>query len=153
MSERKSGFWTEGGAGGENPSATRLERFYSTRKEVKNLNINDIAKVCHEANKALCEGLGDHSQAAWENAQEWQRTSARNGVEFNIVNPTAPASASHDYWLAEKEAAGWKFGPVKDAEKKEHPCFVPYEQLPKEQQAKDHLFKAVVAALAPLVQQ
>jgi hypothetical protein len=41
---------------------------------------------------------------------------------------------------------------VKDPEKKEHPCFVPYESLPAEQQAKDHLFKGIVAALAPLLE-
>ena len=115
------------------------------------LTISDIAKACHEANRALCAALGDNSQVPWEEAPAWQRDSAINGVQFNLDNPAAPASASHDSWLAEKEATGWKYGPVKDAEKKEHPCFVPYEQLPKEQQAKDHLFKAVCGALAPLV--
>ena len=113
--------------------------------------ISDIAKICHEANKALCETQGDKTQVAFEEAPAWQRDSAINGVQFNLDNPKAPASASHDSWLKEKEEAGWKFGPVKDAEKKEHPCFVPYDQLPAEQQAKDHLFKAVVMALRPFV--
>ena len=72
-----------------------------------------------------------------DDAPEWQRESAVKGVEFNLANPDAPASASHDSWLA-----------VKDAEKKEHPCYVPYDQLPKDQQRKDAVFKAVVAALA-----
>ena len=115
------------------------------------MNIASIAKVCHEANRALCAGLGDNSQRPWDDAPEWQRDSAYNGVIFNINNPDAPASASHDSWLEEKRAAGWTYGPVKDAEKKEHPCFVLYEALPVEQQAKDHLFKAIVAALAPLL--
>lgn len=106
-----------------------------------------IAKVCHEANRAYCAALGDLSQTAWEQAPEWQKDSAIKGVEFNIANPDAPASASHDSWLAVKEADGWKYGEVKDAEKKEHPCYVPYAQLPKDQQLKDALFKAVVAAL------
>lgn len=106
-----------------------------------------IARVCHEANRAYCLGLGDHSQVPWDEAPEWQRESAHKGVAFNIANPDAPASASHDSWLEEKRATGWKHGPVKDADKKEHPCFVPYEQLPEDQQYKDHLFKAIVAAL------
>lgn len=112
-----------------------------------------IARVCHAANKALCEELGDTSQVPWDEAPEWQRESAVVGVTFNLANPDAPASASHDSWLKQKRDDGWKFGPVKDAEKKEHPCFVPYEELPPEQQAKDHLFKAVVAALAPLIEE
>jgi hypothetical protein len=115
------------------------------------MNVIEIAKVCHEANKALCESLGDFSQVSFSDAPNWQIQSAIVGVEFNIANPDAPASASHNSWLEEKERDGWKYGEVKDAEKKEHPCYVAYEQLPKEQQAKDHLFKSIVAALAPLL--
>lgn len=115
------------------------------------MKIDDIAKICHEANRALCETQGDTSQVAWEEAPDWQRESAIKGVEFNLANPDAPASASHDSWLAEKEATGWKYGPTKDAEKKEHPCFVPYDELPPEQQAKDHLFKAIVSGLSPFL--
>lgn len=110
--------------------------------------ISDVAKICHEANKAYCESLGDTSQVAWEDAPEWQKLSACAGVDFNLRNPNAPASASHDSWLEVKKADGWKYGPVKDAEKKEHPCYVPYEELPAAQQAKDHLFKAIVAVFA-----
>lgn len=115
------------------------------------MNITEIAAVCHAANQMLCNALGDHSQPSWFEAPAWQRDSAIVGVKFNLANPDAPASASHDSWLAQKEADGWKYGAVKNPDAKEHPCFVPYEQLPPEQQAKDHLFKAVVAALAPLV--
>lgn len=107
----------------------------------------DIARVCHEVNRAYCRALGDNSQPAWDDAPEWQRTSAINGVLFHSVNPDAGPDHSHNEWLAEKRATGWKFGPVKDAEKKEHPCFVPYEQLPVEQKVKDYLFGAVVRAL------
>jgi len=92
-----------------------------------------IARVCHEANRAYCVGLGDTSQVEWDQAPGWQRTSAINGVKFNMANPSAPASASHDSWLEEKRATGWKFGAVKDPERKEHPCFVPYGALPLEQ--------------------
>src|SRR6266487_5292003 len=99
-----------------------------------------IAKVCHEANRAYCETLGDMSQKPWDQAEQWQQDSALSGVIFAITTPEIPVSAQHDAWLADKRAAGWKYGPVKDAEKKEHPCFVPYEELPKEQQAKDALF-------------
>jgi hypothetical protein len=107
----------------------------------------DIAKVCHEANRAYCQAIGDNSQPAWGSAPQWQRDSAINGVAFTAANPDAPPSASHDSWLAEKKATGWKFGPVKNPETKEHPCFVPYEELPPNQRAKDALFQAVARAL------
>lgn len=113
------------------------------------MNITQIARVAHEINRAYCFALGDNSQLAWESAPEWQRKSAISGVEFHINNPNSPPSASHESWLKEKAADGWKFGPVKDPAKKEHPCFVPYDQLPEEQRAKDFLFGAVVEQLKP----
>jgi hypothetical protein len=111
------------------------------------VTIEDIARVCHQANRAYCESLGDHTQQTWEGAFDWQRQSAINGVRFRLENPGAPASASHENWLAEKRADGWTYGPVKDVEKKQHPCFMPYDGLPIEQRRKDALFIAVVDAL------
>lgn len=113
------------------------------------MNITQIARVAHEINRAYCFALGDNSQPAWESAPAWQRDSAVKGVEFHLNNPGTPPSASHDAWLQEKCDAGWKYGPLKDPVKKEHPCFVPYEKLPVEQRAKDFLFGAVVEQLKP----
>jgi hypothetical protein len=110
-------------------------------------DVEKIAKTCHEANRALCAAFGDHSQVAWEDAPEWQRVSAVKGVEFNLANPDAPPSGSHDSWLDEKRRTGWTYGPVKDAEAKTHPCFVSYDELPADQKAKDYVFKAIVGAL------
>jgi len=111
------------------------------------MDVQQIAKVCHEVNRAYCEALGDDSQSSWEEAPEWQRTSAMNGVQYHIDNPDSAPSHSHEEWIKEKEADGWKYGEVKNAELKEHPCFVPYDQLPKDQQAKDFIFTAIVAQL------
>lgn len=110
---------------------------------VTNPNILQIAKVCHEANRAYCQAIGDDSQAPWEQAPDWQKESAVKGVEFHLSGDHDP-SASHQSWYDEKKADGWIYGPVKDVEKKEHPCMVAYSQLPKEQQAKDYIFRAVV---------
>lgn len=110
------------------------------------MEVHDIAKICHEANKAYCESLGDVSQKSWEDAPEWQCISAIKGVIFIIDNPNALASASHESWLEEKRLGGWKYGIVKNAEIKEHPCYVPYEQLPLEQRRKDYIFGAIVRA-------
>jgi hypothetical protein len=115
------------------------------------MTIIEVAAVCHDANRSLCKSLGDNSQSVWEEAPDWQKESAVKGVEFCLANPEAPPSANHESWLDQKLADGWVYGPVKDVETKTHPCIVPYADLPVEQQAKDHLFKAIVAALACLV--
>lgn len=107
----------------------------------------DIAKVCHEINRAYCFTLGDLSQVPWEEAEEWQTSSALKGVIYHLHNPESTPADSHKSWLAEKEADGWKYGTVKDPEKKEHPCMVPFEQLPVPQQGKDVLFLTTVRQL------
>jgi hypothetical protein len=115
------------------------------------IDVMTVAKVCHQANKAFCESIGDYSQRDWNDAPQWQTNSAINGVNFQIANPDAPASSSHDSWLEEKRNAGWKWGPIKNEDLKEHPCFCAYDELPPEQQAKDHIFKAVCQALIPFI--
>lgn len=107
-----------------------------------------IARVCHAANAEYCRALGDDSQLGWEDAPDWQRDSAVAGVRFALANPDAPPSASHESWLAHKQADGWTYGSVKDPAAKQHPCIAPYDALPVEQRRKDALFQAVVRALA-----
>jgi len=111
-------------------------------------HINKVAEVCHEANRAYCATIGDMSQPAWVDAPDWQRESAIKGVRFHNENPNASPSASHEEWAKLKWEDGWKYGPVKDAEKKTHPCLLPYGQLPVEQRQKDYLFRAIVHAFA-----
>ena len=110
------------------------------------INKEEIARTCHEVNRAYCQALGDMSQPAWEDAPEWQRASARLGVELHVSGDHGP-EASHESWMEQKLEGGWKYGPVKDPERKEHHCIVPFDQLPREQQAKDFLFRAVVHSL------
>lgn len=128
--------------------AMELEGYLLREKLYRNMGRRlSIARVCHEVNRAYCESLGDMSQPKWEDAPSWQRDSALNGVNLHMDGEHGP-EASHEAWMAQKLAEGWKYGPVKDPEAKEHPCLVPFEQLPKEQQAKDFIFRSVVAALA-----
>lgn len=112
------------------------------------MNVESIARICHETNRAYCQTIGDDSQPEWANAPEWQKQSAENGVRFHLENPNATASHSHEEWLKEKESTGWRYGAVKNPETKEHPCFLPYDQLPEDQKKKDALFIAIIRALA-----
>jgi len=114
------------------------------------LSVAMIASVAHEVNRAYCQAMGDDSQGPWLDAPTWQRKSAKDGVEFHRQNPNAGPEASHENWLEMKEEEGWVYGEEKDPEEKTHPCMVPFEDLPVEQQAKDHMFRAIVHALTDL---
>ncbi len=111
------------------------------------IDIESIAAICHEANRAYCRTIGDMSQPDWHHAPAWQQDSARKGVEFHLANPDAGDSASHDNWMKQKIEEGWVYGEEKNPEAKTHPCIVPFDKLPLAQQLKDCLFRGIVHSL------
>lgn len=113
------------------------------------MKIEDVARICHEANRQLCIAHGDLSQLDWLASPDWQRESAIQGVKWRLSYPDAPCSAQHVAWSEAKVADGWVYGPTKDADKKTHPCLIPYDKLPLEQKLKDALFVAIVMSLRP----
>lgn len=102
--------------------------------------IEQVAKMCHTINKQYCEKLGDNSQPSWEDAPDWQKESAVQGVKHILLNPDAKPWDSHKNWMKQKLNDGWTYGAKKDPEKKTHPCLVPYTDLPADQRVKDELF-------------
>jgi len=116
------------------------------RPERTELGAEAIARVCHEANRAVQVIQGDPAVSPrWDQAPDWQRASAVDGVGQALAGATP--EQLHQSWCDLKVADGWRFGVVKDADAKTHPCLVAYDQLPADQRLKDRLFSAVVAAL------
>ena len=111
----------------------------------RDIIIEACARAAHDANRAYCIAIGDGSQVSWEDAPDWQKSSARSGAAGALAGNTP--EQSHESWLSEKKDRGWRYGPYKDVEKKEHPCFLPYSKLPKAQRAKDEIFVSVVRAV------
>ncbi|MBV8714701.1 MAG: DUF4071 domain-containing protein [Chloroflexi bacterium] len=61
------------------------------------------------------------------------------------------AQNTHEVWAKHRMAEGWTLGPRRDDERKQHPCLVPYDQLPESEKAYDrvlaHNTLAAVVAL------
>ena len=112
------------------------------------MDVENIARVCHEANRAYCHESGDYSQRPWDAAPDSQRESVRHGVRFYLralADGREPTGKdAHDAWKAFKVAREWKYGPEKDEAAKTHPCLVDYDELPVEQKFKDYLFIGIV---------
>lgn len=106
-----------------------------------------IARIAHEMNRAYCAAIGDHSQVSWDECPDWQKSSAIDGVEHLLRHPNAGPEGSHMNWMIHKQKEGWTWGPCKDPEKKQHPCMVPYLNLPPEQRIKDTIFHTIVREL------
>lgn len=105
------------------------------------------ARAAHEANRVYCMSIGDTSQPTWNDAPDWQTDSAIAGVKSILADPNTTPEQSHMNWFLHKQADGWVYGPKKDPKLKEHPCMVPYSDLPAEQKHKDALFGSVVRAV------
>ncbi|MET8818443.1 RyR domain-containing protein [Streptomyces rochei] len=111
-------------------------------------DVEAIARVCHDANRAWQIVTGDPAPSPpWDEAPQWQRDSAVDGVR-HALNGASPEQM-HQAWCDFKAAAGWTYGPVKDAAARTHPCLVPYAELDPAQHRKDDLFVAIVRALSP----
>lgn len=105
-----------------------------------------IAKHAHEANRLYCAMNGDLTQKPWDDAEEWQRASAIDGVLFVLSGNANEPCDMHNAWMNHKLKEGWVYGETKDATLKTHPCLVPFESLPTKQQFKDVLFLCGVKA-------
>jgi hypothetical protein len=115
------------------------------------LNVTHLARICHEANRALQQALNDPAipiAAPWVDCDNEQHASVINGVIARRANPSMTAAQMHENWSAFKREHGWVYGPVKDDTARTHPCLVPYVDLPAGDKAKDRLFSAIVEALS-----
>jgi len=118
------------------------------------MRVEDIAKVCHEANRALTDIIGKAAgnvppQPSWEMAPTDMREGCMKGVTFAMLNPNASPEDLHTEWCRDKLANGWRFGEERSEMLKTHPALRPYADLPLAQRKKDALFRAIVKALAP----
>lgn len=114
-------------------------------------DIHQIARMAHQINKAYCEALGDFSQFEWHIAPQSVRDNVINGVVFHVEHPEAGPEASHENWMRDKFADGWRFGAEKNLDTRTHPNLVPFNDLAPAQRAKDSIFHAVVHQAVALV--
>ncbi len=110
--------------------------------------IEKIARLSHEINRVYCRSLGDMSQEPWSKCPDWQKESAREGVLKILTKQVRTPRESHQSWFDNKQLHGWVYGPCKDPDRKEHPCMVPYDELPPSQRFKDDFFWTCVTEAA-----
>ena len=116
---------------------------------ISKMDIEQIAYICHEANRAYCKAIQAPYGHIWEEAPQSQRNSSINGVKAALATPGLSSEEIHDKWMKYKLDEGWTYGEKKDEKLKTHPCIRPYNELPEEERLKDALFLAIVNALRP----
>jgi hypothetical protein len=108
--------------------------------------VERVAHVVHEANRTWDGVRGVPPGPPWDQAPEWQRDVAMNGVRLALAG--APPSQLHEAWRAAKQAQGWTRGALKDPQAKTDPMLVPWTELSPEDQRTPRLVAAITGALA-----
>ena len=119
------------------------------------LDLEYIARICHEAQRALGLAFGDQSLEPWELESNGKRQAVMQGVHFAVAamkDATGKtlldfAREQHDSWFKEHEKRGWVRGPFYSRENKTHPNMTPFDLLSDQQKAKDLVFRSIVMAL------
>lgn len=106
-----------------------------------------ITAAAYEVNRQYClmVSTGDHSHVAWPELDAQLRTVALMATA-GIAEGYTPEK-SHAAWMMMKKSQGWRYGQTKNQETLEHPCLVPFSELPLDQQAKDLLWHGTVTAM------
>lgn len=112
-------------------------------------DVTQMARTCHEVNRAYCESLGDRSQKPWHEAPADIQQSAKAGVLTFLASPQMTPEQQHAAWMRWKVENGWTWGPTKDVALKTHPNLQPYGDLPAWERVKDQLFQAVCRSFLP----
>lgn len=115
-------------------------------------SVEAIARVCHEANRALqILNHEDEVSSGWDALHPELKASVITGVLKVLEDSDVTARDMHEAWFDYKIEEGWQYGEVKDFEAKTHPQLVNWSVLPDEQKAKDEIFIGIVQALAPFM--
>lgn len=115
----------------------------------------DMARICHEAIRAMCLTSGETPDPAWDEcigANAYIRDSAIANVEYSLENQSFDPIDAHRNWRYWRERDGWTLGPTKDRVLKRHPCLVSWADLSEVQRNKDRLWQGVLKTLAPMLQ-
>ena len=117
----------------------RVEHYAKFKEHLKTSNElqNRLVLAIHEANKEIQQQTGEYIPPLDNHLTQ----SILDGVYFVLNNPNCTPEQQHNNWCYFKRQDGWKYGQIKDFERKEHPCLVPYNELPEIQQRKDSVFR------------
>lgn len=105
-----------------------------------------IAYVCHTANRAVQELLDDACPSAdWEDEDPDIKKISVYEVQM-ILSGRTPEE-THAEWCDRLFEQGYICGTVKSRTMKTHPCLVPFRDLPLEQKRKVRMIHGIVLAL------
>lgn len=120
------------------------------------MHLWDVARVCHEENRAYCKAFGDHSQKEWHETPGPLRESVMAAVVFCKAKPQATDAEMHEAWRQRSSLRGRdplllelesKHRLDKVPGLKEHANMRPFAELSFNERLKYRLFRVICGAL------
>src|SRR5271166_2675143 len=103
--------------------------FPAMKDDSEEIPAEAAARIVHEAHRALQAWLEDPCPAQpWDTLTPGQREMVINMVR--LVQRGFPYEYVHQIWVDKMTQEGWTWGAVKDPGGRQHPCVVPWEELP-----------------------
>lgn len=114
------------------------------------ITVEDAARICHSAIMAISSCIGEPC-IGYDSLGESVRAGIRETIHLVLRDPRTTAEMLHVKWMTDRISEGWQYGPSKSYTSMQHPCLVPYSELPLIQKVKDSIFISVVESLAPVI--
>lgn len=96
----------------------------------KNLHISDISIIFAPTISIMTNQNNNYSPAPVD-------TTNVQLPEELMALAEAISKNVHEVWAQNRMNEGWTYGPIRDDEKRQTPCLVPYEELSEEEKAYD----------------
>jgi voltage-gated potassium channel Kch len=120
---------------GDTPETNRSMRPWDESEEhTRDSNRHQAADIRHKLTEIGCD---------IEPISDWDAAP----FEFSPEELEHLSQIEHDRWWKDKEAAGWRLGPVKDERRREHPDMIPWEEISEPTREKDRQAVRYIPAL------
>ena len=98
------------------------------RPEDEEIPVEEIARITHEAHRALQVWLEDVCPSQpWDTLDPDHQETVINRVR--LIQRGFPYDYVHQIWVDKMSSQGWTHGDAKDPYGKRHPCMLPFSEL------------------------
>ena len=115
------------------------------------MKVKQLATLCHQAIREFKINVMNEDMNDWNTCEQWRRDDTIQSVKMILRYDHPTYDLLHNHWLEMKRVNGWVYGKETDRPNKIHNCMVSFDELPPEEQAKDHLFVELCLIYKPFI--
>ena len=118
---------------------------------MRKVTVPELAEALHTVTRLLGRTDGQ-TISTWAELGNEDRLRSAMAINAIMRDSTRTAEELHNLWLQIKVSMGWKYGPVYNLGKLEHPCIISFDRLPTEEKLKDEIWLFLTELFRPYMQ-